>query len=81
VSDTHETIRNGILMHTGEWANWQPPMPMPNSHGCIHAWPQSIRRVWQTLIQHGVHVNKNVGGAIPYPYQPQGLLSLVQLKQ
>jgi len=35
------TIRGGILMHTGEWANysdWQPPMPMPNSLGCIHAW-------------------------------------------
>ena len=35
------TIRGGILMHTGEWANysdWQPPLPMPNSLGCIHAW-------------------------------------------
>lgn len=35
------TVRNGILMHTGAWANysdWRPPMPMPNSLGCIHAW-------------------------------------------
>jgi hypothetical protein len=26
-------IRDGILMHTGEWPGWTPPMAMPNSAG------------------------------------------------
>lgn len=46
-------VRHGILMHTGEWheyAGWNPPEPMPNSEGCIHAWPDSIKQVWQLLV-------------------------------
>jgi hypothetical protein len=27
-------IRDGLLMHTGEWPGWNTSMPMPNSHGC-----------------------------------------------
>ncbi len=33
-NDNTTTLRRGILMHTGQWAGWQPPMPMPNSDGC-----------------------------------------------
>ena len=69
-------IRNGILMHTGEWPGWSPPAPMPNSAGCIHAWPASIERVWKLLVAQGVQVRKNPFGVLPYPYKPQGLLSV-----
>jgi hypothetical protein len=72
-------IRDGILMHTGEWANysnWQPPAPMPNSLGCIHAWPESIYTVWQLLVGMGVEVRNNTDGVLPYPYKPQGLIAV-----
>jgi hypothetical protein len=71
-------IRNGILLHTGEWSNWNTSMPMPNSHGCIHAHPQDIKTVWQKLIALGVQVRPNTFGKLPYPYVPQGLLSVEQ---
>jgi hypothetical protein len=70
------TLRSGILLHTGEWPGWAPPAPMPNSLGCIHAWPDSIERVWKTLVALGVDVRPNTNGALPYPYKPQGLLSV-----
>jgi len=69
-------IRNGILMHTGEWPGWKPPMPMPDSHGCVHAYPEDIRIVWKQLVAIGVEVHENTNGAMPYPYIPQGLLSV-----
>jgi hypothetical protein len=70
------TLRSGILLHTGEWPGWAPPSPMPNSLGCIHAWPDSIERVWKMLVALGVEVRPNNNGALPYPYKPQGLLSV-----
>jgi L,D-transpeptidase catalytic domain len=69
-------FRDGILLHTGEWAGWKPPMPMPNSHGCIHSWPQMIERVWKLLVGLGVEVRPNTNGKLPYPYKPQGELSV-----
>lgn len=49
-------IRNGILLHTGEWKDWKPTEDMPNSHGCevaplqltdvlsgIHAHPEDVK--------------------------------------
>ena len=69
-------IRNGILMHTGEWPGWRPPMDMPNSEGCVHAWPHSIDTIWQLLVKLGVQVRPNTDGKLPYPYQPQGILSV-----
>ncbi len=96
-------IRNGILMHTGEWPGWTAPSPMPNSSGCVHAWPDVIKMVWLTLVNIGVQVGEgavsssflhldaieslrrlasyaqvrpNTDGRLPYPYQPQGLLSI-----
>eukprot|EP01104_Vermistella_antarctica_P019067 TRINITY_DN72_c2_g1_i2.p1 TRINITY_DN72_c2_g1~~TRINITY_DN72_c2_g1_i2.p1 ORF type:complete len:147 (-),score=9.90 TRINITY_DN72_c2_g1_i2:526-966(-) len=74
---TISNIRDGILVHTGEWAGWTPSMPMPDSHGCVHAHPTDIKAVWQILTtQLGVQVRNNTGGALPYPYSPQGLLSI-----
>jgi len=72
-------IRDGILMHTGEWPNWNPTMPMPNSHGCVHGHPQDIEQVWQLLVSIGVQVRPNTFGALPYPYPTQGLLSIEQI--
>jgi hypothetical protein len=72
-------IRDGILMHTGEWAGWNPSMPMPNSHGCIHAHPQDIKDVWDLLVSIGVEVRNNTFGKLPYPYPTQGILSIEQL--
>jgi len=72
-------IRDGILMHTGEWPNWNSSMPMPNSHGCIHGHPEDIKKVWQILVSLGVKVRPNTDGKLPYPYAPQGILSIEQL--
>eukprot|EP01112_Ceratiomyxa_fruticulosa_P007793 TRINITY_DN2027_c0_g1_i2.p1 TRINITY_DN2027_c0_g1~~TRINITY_DN2027_c0_g1_i2.p1 ORF type:complete len:290 (-),score=60.66 TRINITY_DN2027_c0_g1_i2:111-980(-) len=69
-------IRDGILLHTGEWPNWTPKDPMPNSHGCIHGFPLDIKYVWQALVENGVVVRNNTFGQLPYPYKPQGILSI-----
>lgn len=70
-------LRDGLLMHTGEWAGWNPSMPMPNSHGCVHCHPDDIREVWQILTTRlGVQVRNNTNGKLPYPYRPQGLVSV-----
>jgi len=72
-------IRDGILMHTGEWPNWNETMAMPNSHGCVHGHPEDIDAVWQLLVSMGVEIRKNPFGQQPYPYIPQGILSIEQL--
>ena len=72
-------IRSGILLHTGEWPGWAPPSMMPNSAGCVHSWPESIESISDTLQKMGVVARPNPGGALPYPYKPQGLLSVYQL--
>eukprot|EP01133_Synstelium_polycarpum_P007501 gene7501-8777_t len=70
-------IRNGILMHTGEWKNWSPSLPMPNSHGCVHGHPEDISSVQSILTQTlGVSIHNNSYGKLPYPYRPQGILSI-----
>ncbi|EFC37778.1 predicted protein [Naegleria gruberi] len=72
--------RSGILMHTGEW-NIKPNDPMPNSHGCIHAMPHDIQLIANILKNElGVVANENTFGKYPYPYQQQGLLSVVLIK-
>jgi len=72
-------IRDGILLHTGEWPNWHPAMPMPDSHGCIHAHPTDIQLIWSILVSIGVKVHNNTSGRLPYAYVPQGILSIQQL--
>lgn len=69
-------VRNGILLHTGEWENWNPSMPMPNSHGCMHAHPDDIARVADLLGNLQVQARPNPFGQLPYPFSPQGLLSV-----
>ena len=72
-------IRSGILVHTGAWANhsrWVPGQPMPNSAGCVHAYPDSIREVWRLLVARGVAVRPNTDGKLPYPYVAQGLAAV-----
>ncbi len=70
-------IRNGILQHTGEWPGWNVTQPMPNSDGCVHCHPDAVFTVWQILVnQLGVAVRNNTNGKLPYPYVPQGLVSV-----
>eukprot|EP00762_Andalucia_godoyi_P002637 ANDGO_03379.mRNA.1 hypothetical protein DFA_11980 len=74
---TVPNVRNGILLHTGEWQDWDPSKPMPDSHGCLHAHPQDIYDIWQILTTKvGVQVHNNTFGKMPYPYKTQGLLSV-----
>jgi len=72
------TIRSGILMHTGIWYpyGWLPWKDMPNSSGCVHGHPKDIEIVWKKLVSIGVEVRENPGGQQPYPYTPQGLMSV-----
>jgi len=72
-------IRDGLLLHTGEWPNWSPGEPMPNSEGCMHAYPESIDTIYKTLVSLGVVVHTNPGGVLPYPYKSQGLFSIYQV--
>ena len=51
-------------------------MPMPNSDGCLHAHPDDVNRIWQSLIEIGVDVRPNPYSSSDYPYEPQGLLSV-----
>ena len=72
-------IRSGILMHTGEWANhsrWTPGQPMPNSAGCVHAYPDAIHTIWRMLVARGVVARPNTDGKLPYPFRPQGIASV-----
>ncbi|KAJ4462324.1 putative eukaryotic translation initiation factor 2 alpha kinase [Paratrimastix pyriformis] len=47
------------------------PIPVP--------WPEAIRAVWQLLTSRlGVAVHENPYGTWPYPYTPQGLISIEQ---
>jgi hypothetical protein len=74
------SLRNGILLHTGEWAGWYPSHTMPNSQGCIHGHPDDIRNVWEILVnQCNVEVRPNPYGQQPYPYKPQGIASIEQV--
>jgi len=72
------SIRNGILLHTGEWANWTTAEAMPDSAGCVHSWPENIVKIWKTATGPGVgaKVRPNTSGKVPYPYKPQGIASV-----
>jgi len=73
-------IRNGLLVHTGEWAGWTPDKPMPNSDGCVHGHPTDIDKIAQ-ILQEQLHVKarNNTFGQLPYPYKPQGLISIQEV--
>ena len=48
------TIRDGILIHSGQWANhssWRPGRPMPNSGGCVHSYLPDIQQIAELLVR------------------------------
>ena len=73
-------LRDGILVHTGEWSNnsdWLPGLPMPNSAGCVHTYPTDVQAIWNLLVSKcGVEVRPNTNGKLPYPYKPQGIAAV-----
>ena len=73
-------LRKGILIHTGEWKDWNETQPMPNSLGCIHLHPNDCDHLQSNLISLGVEVRKNLlSNYLPYPWVIQGLLSIEQI--
>jgi hypothetical protein len=36
-------------------------------------------QIWQILVRIGVEVRNNTDGKLPYPYKPQGLISIEQI--
>lgn len=76
------TIRNGLLLHTGNWTTaergqWDDSMDMPNSNGCMHAHPDAIEQIWDVLVNVcGVTANDNPYNSQNYPYETQGLVSV-----
>lgn len=77
-------IRDGLLIHTGNWSTttqpWDPSMDMPNSSGCIHAHPDDVKQIYEILTQKlGVIVNDNTFSGKNYPYKCQGI-AVVELQ-
>lgn len=70
-------IRDGILLHTGNWTTdevqWTPEKDMPNSSGCIHGHPSDVERIATLLSKLGVKANTNPYSGKNYPYKPQGI--------
>jgi len=71
-------IRDGILIHTGNWTTastgqWDPTMTMPNSAGCIHTHPSQVEEIYTRLTKLGAVVNPNTFSGKNYPYKPQGI--------
>lgn len=70
------TIRDGQLIHTGNWTSggWTPTHTMPDSSGCVHTHPHHVWEIWQVLVKIGVTVNENTFSGVDYPYKPQGIM-------
>ena len=73
-------IRDGILLHTGNWTTddhgtWDPrTMNMPNSAGCHHSHPIYVETIYKILtVELCVVVNDNPFSGKNYPYKPQGI--------
>ena len=74
------SIRDGVLMHTGEWPNWNDDSQMPNSAGCIHIHPDDLDIVNQIVMASlGVVANPNPFSGRNYPYKPQCIISIEQI--
>eukprot|EP01084_Bolivina_argentea_P312658 541313_1 len=74
-------IRSGILLHTGQWPDWNEGDQMPNSDGCIHISPQALQTINDIVTkQLGVVVNNNTFSGKDYPYKPQGIISIQQIR-
>lgn len=71
-------IRDGMLIHTGNWTTedagvWTPARTMPNSAGCLHSHPESVEKIYKELLALGVVANPNPYSGRDYPYSPQGI--------
>jgi len=70
-------IRDGILLHTGNWTSashpWDETMTMPDSAGCVHGHPTDVEKVASLLASIGVVANPNTFSGKNYPYKPQGI--------
>lgn len=75
-TDSEAAIRSGILVHTGEWPDWDSSEAMPNSDGCLHGHPEDVEGVWNSLVDLGVEVHENPFSSIDYPYETQGIISV-----
>ena len=74
------SYRSGILIHTGEYDDWEPGKPMPDSHGCFHVYPDDMKTIVDIMVEKlGVVVRDNPFGKRPYPYEPQGIMSIEQV--
>lgn len=70
-------IRDGMLIHTGEWPNWDDDMQMPNSAGCIHVHPSDLVTINTIVMENlGVKPRQNTNGGKNYPYTTQGIMSI-----
>lgn len=50
-----------------------------DSDGCIHVHPDDLKTIDQILKKLGVIERQNTFGKLPYPYKPQGLLSIEEI--
>lgn len=70
-------IRDGLLIHTGNWSTettpWYPTLDMPNSAGCVHGHPSDVERIYTLLEGLGVVANNNTFSGKNYPYKCQGI--------
>ena len=65
------TYRSEILLHTGEWQDWDPSKNMPNSLGCMKCHPEDQKKIVEILTNElNVKVRHNPLGKQPYPYVP-----------
>lgn len=58
---------------------WLLDMFAVYSNGCIHAHPDDLKTIDAILKELGVKVRPNPFLKQPYPYQPQGLLSVEEI--
>jgi len=66
-----------MLIHTGEWPNWDDSLQMPNSAGCIHIHPDDLGIVDQIVTESmGVVIHPNPFTGQNYPYVTQGIISI-----
>ena len=72
-------IRDGILIHTGNWTSeshgeWTPDQEMPNSSGCLHIHPSDQETIYKILTTKlSIVTNNNTFSGKNYPYSCQGI--------
>lgn len=68
--------RFGILVHTGQWKDWNLSLPMRNSLGCLKVHPEDQRKIAMKLRSIGILERKNTFGKLPYTPESQGYISI-----